>query len=479
MHMLPFFDNRLDTTLPALITADGAIGYGEYRALIATTAARLQAAGLRRGDRVALWLQPDWRSPVLLLAMLAAGIVAAPLNTRQPASRVPALLRRAGCSTLVASEEALADLETAGRTLTAEALVPPAGQPGASGNRLPNTLPEAQPATIIFTSGSSGESKAALHTWGNHYYSAVGAGMNMPFGPGDRWLLALPLYHVGGLSILFRALISRATVVLPPAHLEIAEAVVNYEITHVSLVATQLYRWLQYERAQHGQHLRAVLVGGSAVAPSLLAAAHSRGLPVFTTYGATEMASQIATTRPGDSLDRISSSSGRLLPFRELRITATGEILVRGKTLFRGYANEDGIDDARDASGWFATGDLGHIDAEGYLTVRGRKDNQFISGGENIQPEEIEAALCRLPGVEEAVVVPVAHAEFGQRPFAFVRTRTGEQMDVHAWRAQLATELASYKIPDRFHAWPAVAETGSIKVDRTFLQQLAGQLQHA
>ena len=127
----------------------------------------------------------------------------------------------------------------------------------------------------------------------------------------------------------------------------------------------------------------------------------ARGLPIHTSYGLTEMASQVTTTPPGASPGEL-RTAGRVLPGREVSISGGGEILVRGETLFAGYVDGEKVDRPLDADGWFHTGDLGDLDEDGYLRVLGRSDNLFISGGENIQPEEIEEALCSLEGVERS-----------------------------------------------------------------------------
>jgi O-succinylbenzoic acid--CoA ligase len=161
---------------------------------------------------------------------------------------------------------------------------------------------------------------------------------------------------------------------------------------------------------------------------------HYSNMPVFglakanTTYGLTEMASQVTTTSPAATLQEL-YTAGRVLPHREVSISESGRILVQGETLFAGYVGGEGVDRPLDAGGWFHTGDLGELDEAGYLSVRGRVDNMFVSGGENVQPEEVEEALCRLEGVEEAVVVPVEDEEFGARPVAFVRVAGGLKVD--------------------------------------------------
>jgi O-succinylbenzoic acid--CoA ligase len=163
------------------------------------------------------------------------------------------------------------------------------------------------------------------------------------------------------------------------------------------------------------------------------------------------------------------------LPHRGVGISDDEEIRVRGKTLFAGYVKGETLDRPLDADGWFHTGDLGALDESGYLRVRGRKDNLFVSGGENIQPEEVEAVLSGLEGVEEAVVVPVPDAEFGSRPVAFVQT-AGGVTEPETLERELGQVLPRFKIPVAFHGWPEEVGPGGMKADRRFLRTLARRL---
>jgi len=432
--------------------------------MVSTAALRLE--GLEPGSRVALHLPKDERYVALVLALIRAGHVACPVSDRLPPRGVARLLERAACSALISEDQEL--LRTAGAGLrrpAPEALLEEVSQ-DLSDRSESIDIPQERPTTIIFTSGSTGAPKAALHTFGNHYHSALGSNINIALRPGDRWLHSLPLHHVGGLSILFRCLLAKATVALPEPGDPLGKAIAGLGATHVSLVSTQLSRLLRENAALGG--LEAVLMGGGPVPPSLVDEALARGLPLHTSYGLTEMASQVTTTPPGARPEQL-RTAGRVLPKREVSISERGEILVRGETLFAGYVEGEELDRPLDPEGWFHTGDLGELDEYGYLRVGGRMDNLFISGGENIQPEEIEEALCRLEGVDEAVVVPVPDEEFGARPVAFVRMNDGDPRDL---ARELEPVLPRYKIPISFHPWPEEARRG-IKADRVALSELA------
>jgi O-succinylbenzoic acid--CoA ligase len=337
-------------------------------------------------------------------------------------------------------------------------------------------------ATIICSSGSSGLPKMFVHTVQNHLSSALGAAENMPFGRGDVWLASLPLYHVGGYAIFFRALASGGAIAFPRSASftpeVFAETLERLPVTHCSLVATQLYRALRYEPAlRQLRGLKAILLGGGAIPESLARRALEEGLRIYASYGCTEMASQITATKE-PTWEEL-QTSGRALPRRELRISPKGEILVRGETLARGRLAENGALRAiTDEEGWYHTGDAGELDAKGRLLVHGRLDAMFISGGENIYPEVVERALCRRDDVAQAIVVPAPDEEFGFRPVAFVERKNGRPPDDAAWTAELLAflreELPRFACPDAFYAFPE--ENGGVKPRRNELRQYAARL---
>jgi O-succinylbenzoic acid--CoA ligase len=421
--------------------------------------------GVARGETVGLLLPPGPAYPELLLALLRLGAVALPLSTRLPPGALADVLRRAGCRRLIG--EAASCAPAGVDALDAAALLA-ADSPNQDAAL---TFDRGAPATIVLTSGSSGVPKAALHSFENHWASAVGANRNLPLRPGDRWLLSLPLWHVGGLAVVFRCLQAGAAVAVAAPGQPLAHAIAALGVTHLSLVATQLFRLLRDPRGREAlRATKAVLLGGGPVPFPLIEEADRLGVRLIASYGSTETASQATATRPGDPVALL-ATAGRALPFREIAVAGGGEILARGRTLFLGYVDAAGLRDARDGAGWFHTGDLGWLDGAGRLVVVGRRDAMFISGGENIHPEEIEREILRFPGVLAAIVVPVPDAEFGARPAAFVRTASGAPPDPRSLDAFLRAALPGFKVPARYLAWPQVEE--GLKPDRRALAALA------
>jgi O-succinylbenzoic acid--CoA ligase len=253
-------------------------------------------------------------------------------------------------------------------------------------------------------------------------------------------------------------LVGAASICFPEVDEDDSE--LNTKITHDSFVPTILLRLLKMDCEDDGwQGCKAILLGGAAIPRTLIEKAKELNLPIHTTYGLTELCSQVAT-------------DGKVLPYRELMIAGDGEILVKGKTLFKGYLREGKIELPVDANGYFATGDIGRFDADGNLQITGRKDLMFISGGENIYPEQIEWALYKIDNIDQAVVVPIDDPEFGQRPVAFIRTCDRTQFDSEHLKALLREKLESFKIPVKFYPMPD-AESKKLKPNR---QNLLDQL---
>lgn len=455
---------------PALLAPSGEWTYAALDETTTEVQRSLRALGVAPGSRVGIRRPRSAETVVLLWALWRIGAVAVPLSTRLPPAEVGRYARRAGCDHLITGDASVADAAPPSVAVHAPAECRTEGPPSSS--RGVGARPPDRPATILHTSGSTGTPKAVLHTWAQHVYSAKGANANMPLEAGARWVLSLPLYHVGGLAVLVRCALAGAAVVVAPPGEALHTTLRRRAATHVSMVATQFRRVLDATEGPPPPSLRGVLLGGGPIPGPLLDRGAARGWPLHTSYGCTEMASQVTTTVPGAPRSAL-ATAGRRLPHRRLRVE-DGQIFVAGRPLCRGYVTEEGLADPRTDDGWYPTGDRGRLDAQGRLRVLGRVDRMFISGGENIQPEEIEKALENVPGVERAVVVPVTDTEYGARPVAFVDGPAPGP--AAALRRALDTVLPSFKIPDAFHTLPAADGPGPLKIDRERLRHWAHKL---
>jgi O-succinylbenzoic acid--CoA ligase len=434
----------------------------------------LYRAGLRAGDTVAMVSQNTAEAVLLLLGLLKAGMIAAPLNYRFPEHRLRAMLEKLRPRLLLTTGSELR-IELPGiRTAAISSILEDAASCEASEGFC--AVEEMhRPVTIIHTSASSGEAKAAVHSFANHWYNALGSNENLPFGLGNCWLLSLPLYHIGGYSLIFRSLISGGALAIGEPDETVARSLLNFPLTHLSLVPTQLYRLLaDRESTVQLRKLKAVLLGGSSAPKSLIEEALRQNIPLYLSYGSTEMGSQIATTPA--PIPAIQQNSGKILPYRELSVAKDGELLVKGPCLFQGYLRDGLIEPQTDEEGWFHTADIGGISEKGEVTVLGRKDNMFISGGENIHPEEIEKALMMIEGIREALVVPAPDNEYGQRPLAYIQTIDGEKPDDSAIIDAMHAMVGKLKSPIRyFRTEQWVTLPGSQKIDRAWYRKEASK----
>lgn len=239
-------------------------------------------------------------------------------------------------------------------------------------------------ATLTLTSGSSGTPKAAAHSYAAHIASAEGVLQLMDFQAQDRWLLSLPLFHVSGQGIVWRWLTAGGGLVVRDMHL-LADALAG--CTHASLVPTQLWRLLTQPLAS--LTLKKVLLGGAMIPVELTEQAEALGIRCWCGYGLTELASTVcakrADARPG---------VGVPLAGREIKLV-NEEVWIRAQSLARGYWQHGTLQPLADDQGWFHTRDRGVME-QGELRILGRLDNLFFSGGEGVQPEDIELSLIHI-----------------------------------------------------------------------------------
>lgn len=324
-------------------------------------------------------------------------------------------------------------------------------------------------ALIISTSGSEGQPRQVLLGAAQLDSAARAANACLQLGAGDCWLNCLPLYHIGGQSILWRCARAAAGVVLHDGF--VAEAVARdldaYSITHLSLVPAMLSRLLDLG-CRPPPALRAVLIGGAALSRPLYDRATAAGWPLFVSYGMSETAAQVATFTPDDGAWH-EGLVGRALPGHAIRIGDDGRIRIRGPQVMLGYLDGSGVD----AEGWLTTGDLGDIDAEGRLTVLGRADDMLISGGRNIHPQEIESCLAACPGVVDVAVTGLPDPVWGDLVVALV---VGS-IDPARLLDHARHHLPSAALPRRIRQLDRLPRNAAGKLERAALKRLAAEAQ--
>ena len=453
------------------------------RLVRATTAIIRAHTNVSAGYHVALLMTNGLTSVVSLLALMRLGAVIVPLNTRLTADELKWQFANSDCRLLICER----DGEARARALTDAVLVFPGVSSLAATDETdaPATIDLDSDFAIIHTSGTSGRPKAAVLTYNNIFQSALGSAFRLGVLPDDRWLCILPLYHVGGLSIILRSLIYGTAVELMPAkHFDAAAVnrlLAERPISLISLVPTMLSRLLDAKIQPWNPRLRLVLLGGEATPVALVSRCIEAGIPIAPSYGLSEAASQVATATP-DLLQTKPASVGKPLLFTELRVLdergddaapgMPGEIIVRGPQLMRGYYNDPAATKNALRSGWLHTGDIGYLDDDGDLVVLQRREDLIVSGGENIYPAEVENALREHPAVEEVIVIGLQDAKWGQRVAAAIQMGEGRSASEDEISAFAREKLASYKVPRDIRFVSSFPRTSSGKIIRRDLGKI-------
>lgn len=452
------------------------LNWQQVFSLVDQLADQLFTQGLTAGQGLALIGKNSLLQLLLYLAGLSLGARVMVINPQFPSVKIERVLRQNQLNIYFSTIELVFE-DSEFKTATKRYL-PAAVEPDFIDYHRTSPHLWQQGLSMTLTSGSSGEPKAVVHDLQAHWQNALGVNEFLDFTEEKSWLLSLPLYHVSGQGIVWRWLSSGACL-----HFSSEDFYASVgQVTHVSLVPTQLQRYLHYLTEQQAVmrdriQTQAILLGGAHIHPELCRQAENLGLTTFSGYGMTEMASTVFISKNNRSNSKINPEV-RLLRGRELCIHH-GEIWLRGAGLARGYWRQGKIELLLNSQGWYQTKDSGRWQ-NGQLEVLGRIDNMFISGGENIQPEEIENVLRQHSQIEQVYILPLSDVEFGARPVAMVQFKQGFSTQlVEQVRFWLHGKIERFKQPIAYYPLPSSDDDQQIKVSRkqllqTLQQQLSG-----
>jgi len=491
-----------------LIVGDRTWTFAELWADARASASAMLASGIGHGDRIAIWA-PNTRE--WILAALGAQIVGAiivPLNTRFKAAEASDILHRARVRMLFAPGDFLGqnyaaliagedlpdlaetiDIDGNGTNTSWDGFV--ARGQGAADPRVDDAFARLSPddiCDIIFTSGTTGRPKGVLtaHVQATQIFGDWAVRVDLR--PGDRYLIVNPFFHTFGYKAGWAVCLVRGATIVPMATFDVAETVRQIEVNRISFLPgpPTIYQSLLHElsgdRPRDFSSLRVAVTGAAPVAPALVDRMRTElGMSnIVNGYGMTECGA-IAMTRQGDDDETVANTCGVPLPGIEVRCVddqgvdspagSPGEYWVRGHAVMRGYLDDpEATAEAIDPEGWLHTGDVGTIDARGYLAITDRKKDMFISGGFNVYPAEVEKLLAAHPSIAQAAVIGVDDERMGEVGRAYVIARPGTTLteaELAIWSRQA---MANYKVPRSFVLVADLPRGASGKVLKTALR---------
>jgi len=465
------------------------ITFGELYQRSYQAAGQLEGVGVQKDQYVGVLLKNNLDTVVILFALQLLGVHSVILNNRLAPAELVWQLKDSKVASLLLDDSfsdtrafinrqlPSLDMVTKGGLLTGITCEPD----------IQEEIGLSEVCTIMYTSGTTGNPKGVIQTYGNHWWSSVGSALNLGFMEGDCWLCNVPLFHISGFSILMRSVIYGIPIVLHD-HFD-AEDTINdihdKKVTIMSVVGTALGRIVDaLQDRRLPDHFRCMLLGGGPAPLPLLQACVEKGIPVFQTYGMTESSSQIVTLAPEYSLSKL-GSAGKPLFTSQVQIVAEngsqvpsgvpGEIVVKGPNVTPGYLFLPEVTEEKFQNGWFHTGDVGYLDEEGFLYVLDRRSDLIISGGENIYPAEIEAVLLAHRDVLEAGVTGLEDAKWGQVPIAFIIKKPGTNPSSEELMQFCKEQLGKYKVPKAFYFMEELPRNASKKLLRRELLKWVDQ----
>lgn len=512
---LVFHAARLHAGRSALEETGRRIDYADLPEHMLAVTRALLAAGIKKGDRIALWAPNTVEWVVLALGLQAAGAVLVPLNTRMKGAEAADIVARSGARIAFVQQSFLGNdypaMLAAVRPATLETVVvigecqPEPGQIAlvdfiAAGTDISRAAAEARAAEVsaddlsdlLFTSGTTGKPKGVMYAHGqslrafNEYVRIIG------LVPGDRYLIVNPFFHSFGYKAGWLTCLLGGATILPQAMFDaetVFQRVAQDKVTIMPGPPTLYLSMLDHPALAKADlsSLRVAVTGASTIPPVLIKRMREElGFAVVTTaYGLTECGGLATICDPDDSAETIALTSGKPIPGTELAIMdqqgqplpagEQGEICLRGFHVMQGYfQNEKATAESIDSAAWLHTGDVGSLDESGNLRITGRLKDMFIVGGFNCYPAEIEAGLSEHPAIAQVAVFGIPDPRMGEVGCACVVLRQGSDLDSDALISWARERMANYKVPRKVVFMSSLPTNASNKVDKLALsRQLA------
>jgi o-succinylbenzoate---CoA ligase len=460
---------------PVIITNKHIITYSELQKLVVESACSLIESDIKLGDYVPIISDNNEDFVVLVLALWLIDAIPIPINIRLYSFEIEELISISGSRKILVHKNLERKFKLSGRLIFP---FPISRKNNFSINSLND---ENKTAVVIFTSGSTGIPKGVMLSFRNLIRSIEIGDKILNQSSEDRWLASLPFYHIGGFSIITRTLLAGASMVIPDSSdfKDFIESIKKFKPTLASFVGTQLKKLLD-EKISPYNEIKNILIGGGFVDDSLIDKAINNGWKISKVYGSSEVSSFVAAITSDELMRRI-KSSGKAIPPNEVVIVdekkeilppnLEGEITVKGDSVFGGYLNNETETKNKLAAGTYYTGDIGYLDNEGYLFVQARRSDLIITGGENVNPIEVEKYILQSESINDCCVLGIEDKTWGQIVVAAIvsKDRTISEKSVKNF---LKSKLASFKIPKRILFVDSLPRTSLGKVEKEKIKAL-------
>lgn len=400
---------------------------------------------------------------IITIALWNLGLTPVPLNTRWIESEISSVLNKYKIDILIYADKFVDKLSSLQiRKISFKELFE------AESNSV--VMKDNDEAVVIFTSGSSAQPKGVIHTFDSLSNSIMNGSKVLNQKAGDRWLASLPFYHIGGFQIICRALSTGCEIIIPDELKiqSIISSIIKFKPTHLSLVPTQLKQLLE-ESVPAPDELKICLVGGGFSEDSLIIDAADKGWKPVRVYGSTETASFVAAADV-ETIKKKSGTSGKAVENVKIKISSEDEILISTSSLFKAYLNDYNATNEKLKNNFYYSGDLGKLDEAEYLFIEARRTDLIVSGGENVNPFEVETALLKIESISEACVFPMQDEKWGQIVAAAIVVK--KNTDEELIKSELKKKLAAFKIPKKFFFADELPKTSLGKIEREKIRRM-------
>ncbi|MHB8906854.1 MAG: o-succinylbenzoate--CoA ligase [Melioribacteraceae bacterium] len=466
----------------AVILSERTITYQDLYNESSAAADFLQSKGIQKNDHVGILATHNYNFYLVVNALWFIGAVPVPLNTRLLTEEIEIQTRQADINFLLIDEilsEQFSQLIFSNRIYFSKNSY--LERENKENKILNSQFSILNSSLIMFTSGSSGKSKAVVHTFESLFGSVKAIDSFADLSTEDIWLSSLPFFHIGGFMILVRSLIVGSSIAFPDSleHRNVVYTIQKFLPTHISIVPTTLLRFLN-ENLHPNANLKYAFLGGGPSEKELILNAVNQGWPIVKVYGSTETCSMITALLPNEIKEK-SESAGKALDENKIMIKRmndsdnlagigeVGDIIVSAKSLFKEYYNDHASTSKSIQNGWFNSGDFGLIDKDGYLFVESRREDLIITGGENVSAKEVETVIKSLKSIKDAFVFALQDKTWGQIVCAAI---VSGGLDENEIKNFLKEKIAGYKIPKRFFFLDEIPRNELGKITRAALLKL-------